>query len=452
MELQRYTRLLMMGAMAVAVGILLACNATPATAPAMPPNQPSRPPATREILLATDTAVPTPTPPPTATPIVVGSVSTNVSYTLPLTVQHVTDTSATLFCELSAPVAGVLLYEPLEGDVRTQQQEALAPGQTRQQITLAGLLPGIKYQAEIGIPGTDGATLEQPGFMEQTWGPISFRTASGQEPLRIGVLGDSGFGQQATYDLAARMASANLDFVIHTGDVVYNIEENADAYEAYALKYYLPLAPILHQMPVYLVVGNHEVEQPAMFQGKPFYYQAFPAFTDPRFPAPGTGGSNQWYAFAYDDVQFVMLDTQTFFNEQGRAEQTAWLSERLADTRFAYSIPVFHVPPFTSGLHPSDGLPVRSEWDPLFEAANVPLVLSGHDHNYQRLEANGITYIVSGGGSATLYNEGAAAPEGKVFVRKTHFVLMEIYKDRIDLQAIALDGTVIDKVTIPITW
>jgi predicted phosphodiesterase len=450
MKPQSHPRSLSMGGLIIAVcSVLLACNGTQNLAPTLQGSEL----ATQAPVQASNTPlmlVPTPTPLPSPTPVVVGGVSADVAYTLPLTVQHVTDTSATLFCELSVLSRGVLLYEPLEGDVRTQLQVALNPNDTKQQIVLDGLLPGIKYQAEIGILGADGTSLQQPRYMEQPWGSITFRTASGEEPLRVGVVGDSGFGQQATFDLAARMAASDLDFVLHTGDVVYDIEKNADAYEAYALKYYLPFAPVLHAMPIYPVVGNHDVERAAMFQEMAFYYDAFPAFADLRFSAPSTGGLNQWYAFAYGNVQFLMLDTQTFFNEQGRAEQPAWLSERLADDRFAYSIPVFHVPPFTSGLHPSDGLPVQSEWLPLFDAAKVPLVLSGHDHNYQRLEADGIPYIISGGGSATLYNEGAASPESKIFVRKTHFVLLEIYKDRIELQAIALGGEVLDQVTIPV--
>ena len=43
-------------------------------------------------------------------------------------------------------------------------------------------------------------------------------------------------------------------------------------------------------------------------------------------------------------------------------------------------------------------------WVPLFERYGVQLVLSGHDHNYQRFVArNGVAYVVHGGGAASLY-------------------------------------------------
>jgi hypothetical protein len=37
-----------------------------------------------------------------------------------------------------------------------------------------------------------------------------------------------------------------------------------------------------------------------------------------------------------------------------------------------------------------------------------------------------------------------------VFAVQTHFVLLEVYADRIDLTAIALGDAVIDQVTIPL--
>ena len=433
-------RWMLTGLAMIMVAALLACNAAASIKPtAGPIETPTSPPIPATT---TPTVVPfTLTPSPT--PITPSELSAQTSYALPLTVRHVTDTSATLLFELNVPSEGILLYESDEGG---QRSVVLNASDTRHQVALEGLAPGIEYHTMVGL--AEAGSYRQPGFRGHSWGPISFRTQSTREPLRIGVIGDSGFGQQVTFDLATQMAELNLDFVLHTGDVVYSMEQNADPYEAYALKYYLPFAPLLHTVPVYTVIGNHDVEQEAIHEGTPFIYRAFPPFADPCCPASEIGGLNQWYAFVYNSIQFLMLDTQTFFNEQGRAEQLAWLTERLADERFAYSIPVFHVPPFSSGLHPNDGAALRSEWLPLFEAAKVPLVLSGHDHNYERLAANGITYIVSGGGTSVLYNQGATAPESVLFAHQMNFVLLEIYPDRIDLRAIAPGGEVLDQTTI----
>jgi 3',5'-cyclic AMP phosphodiesterase CpdA len=289
----------------------------------------------------------------------------------------------------------------------------------------------------------DGASYAPVWFEGRPWDPVRFHTPAPGETLRIGVLGDSGFGQAATYHLAGLMATYELDAVIHTGDLVYNIQDEGDPFAAYAVKWYLPLAPILHQGPVYPVVGNHDLDTAAFWEGLPFYYRAFP-------PLPGAGPASrrQWYAISFGDIQFVLLDTQVFFGEDGGPEQLSWLVDRLTDPAYRFTILVMHVPPYSNGLHPSDGSSVQS-WVPLFEVNHVPLVLSGHDHNYQRLVVNGVTYVISGGGSAVLYDQTQTLPGSQVFARQTHFVLLEIADPHIRLTAVGVDGIVLDQVDVP---
>ena len=416
-----------------------------------PPDGASTPlPVATATPAGTPTALlpPTPTPAPALDPE--DFPLSGTAYVLPLTIQHTTPTSATLLFELDAPSAGVLVYGPAEGGPATLSAVDLPPTETRHQITLEGLAPGTTYRAAVGLSEGEGL-YTQPAFMGQPWGTVQFRTLPEEPPLRIGVIGDSGFGQPVTFELAEEMARHDLDFVLHTGDLVYRAFENASPVEAYALKWYLPFAPLLRRMPVYPVVGNHDIEAASMWEGAPFYYYAFPPFPDPDFPPSAFEGRNQWYAFAWNDIQFLMLDTQTFFGEAGRAEQDAWLAERLADRRFAHTIPVFHVPPYSSGPHgATDSLPVRLVWGPLFEAVDVPLVLSGHDHDYERLLVNGITYVVSGGGSATIYEMETLLEESQAAAQRAHFVLLEITADRIVLSAIAPDGEVFDQAVIPL--
>jgi hypothetical protein len=147
----------------------------------------------------------------------------------------------------------------------------------------------------------------------------------------------------------------------------------------------------------------------------------------------------------------VMLDTQIFFGMPGREEQDIWLEERLADPNYIATIPVFHVSPYSSStVHPTNSLPVRNSWVQLFESANVPLVISGHFHHYERLYENGITFIVSGGGSSILYALGERLPGSQIAFRQTHFVLVEIEGNTLKLLAIALGGDLLDQVEIPL--
>lgn len=371
-----------------------------------------------------------------------GAASAEVIFVLPPIVHYVSETSAIIGFELDAPIEGALLYRPVGdnaggGEFRAR---ALPPDRTYHQITLANLLPATTYEYVVRV-GADG-DYRQPLFAGAPWGSATFRTPPYGPPTRIVVIGDSGFGDPTTAALVNQMAALRPDLVIHTGDIVYSISEDASPLAAFTRKFFLPFAPLLRQAPFYPVVGNHEVYPEAFWQGAPFYYHVFP-------PLPGgSSGNRQWYAAAFGDVQFVMLDTQTFFGERGGADQQTWLAGRLYDPRFLLSIPVFHVTPFSSGLHPNDGQPVQAAWVPLFEWADVPLVLCGHEHYYERLIINNVTYVTSGGGSATLFVPGEPLPGSQSVSRSSHFVMLEIYPDRIALQAIDVNGVVIDEATI----
>ncbi len=444
-----------------ALGALMACGALAQAVGAPGPDAASTPAPTAITLLPTPTAPPTHTPAPQAVEVPVTPPPTPIpfadtpadspSFALPPVIRHVTETTAVIGFELTEPAEGALVYWPVDNPA-DQRFAPFDASTTRHQITLDSLAAGTAYEAAIGIPPEDGAGAYRPlNFVDNRWGPVSFHTPPYDGVLRVGVMGDSGFGGETTYALAGLMAEYDPDLVLHTGDVVYNMYNNTDPYEAYALKWYLPLAPLLRRVPVYPVVGNHDIEAATLWEGEPFYYRAFPPFPDARFAPSAFEGRNQWYAAAYGDVQFLMLDTQTFFGEPGRAEQEAWLAERLADPRFAVTIPVLHVAPLTSGLHTGDGLPVRS-WIPLFEgaASQVPLVLSGHDHNYERLVFGGITFVVSGGGSSVLYGMSEPLLQSVAFHQQSHFVLLDVYPDRIDLRAVTFGGEVLDEASIPL--
>jgi predicted phosphodiesterase len=357
--------------------------------------------------------------------------------------------TVTLFFELNAPSPGSLLIRPIDAEGQVIERE-LDPSQPRHNLTIENLAPGTRYELVVALAGV-GDNSQQPRFTQGAWGPVSFRTASDANIVRFGVIGDASFGDSATRALIEEMAAYDLDFVLHVGDVVDETRPGIHPFDSYAEKYYLPFEPLLKQMPIYTILGNHDYDLDIRWEGEPFYDYAFPPFLDPRYPDQEARARNQYYAFAYGGIQFVMLDSQVFYGVSGREEQAAWLAERLADSRFVATIPVLHVAPYhSSSVHPADSLPVRITWPPLFESANVPLVFSGHYHHYERLVEGGITYIVSGGGSSTLYAAGELSPQSEVFARRTHFVLVEMDGDRLMLSAIALGGDVIDQVELPI--
>jgi len=434
---------------ALTVWVLVGCSSLPSApqtrTPAPPvPGPPISPTETALIRpSSTPSALPSETPSLTPVPIEVDLGLSAISYRIPLTIRHVTGGMVVLNFELSEPAAGTVYVRPIgSGDPR-QEVDFSAP-ETRHQIIFEELLPGSRYRATVALE-VGGQELQQPNFLGRAWGPVSFVVPQPEDPLRFGVVGDASFGDPATRALIEQMAGADLDFVLHAGDVVDETELGVNPYDSYSRKFYDTFEPLLRQLPVYTVPGNHDYDLDIRLEDVPFYFRAFPAFPDPEQPGQGTAERNQFYAFESRDIQFVMLDSQVLFGVPGREEEQSWLEERLADTRFKTTIPVMHVAPFSSSsVHPTDSLPVRQAWVPLFETAHVPLVFSGHFHQYERLTVNGITYIVSGGGSSTLYAPGPMLPQSQAFRRQTHFVLCEVNEDTLVLTAVGLGGEVID--------
>jgi predicted phosphodiesterase len=377
-------------------------------------------------------------------------IEQSVAFLFPLTIQHLTTSSVTLHFELVEPRQGRLVLWP-QGLSPAEAFVLPFDASSAQQIFVVdGLESGAGYVVGVAIEGVDGV-FRSPHYFEHRWGPIGFTVPDVDPyPLRVGVIGDSGYGEQTTIELAALMASYDFDFVLHTGDLVYLAQNNLNPVHAFTEKFFLPFEPVLNAAPIYPVVGNHEHYPDVVYRSSFAYYAAFPRFPGSSGVISGEPSLREWYAFSYGDIQFVLLNTQPFFGYPGRGEQLAWLEERLSDPDFAASIVVFHVPPFTSGKHTPDGLAVQSDWVPLFESYGVPLVLSGHDHNYERLEHQGVTYIVTGGGSGVLYPQTINVEVSRIFSSQMHFVLLEIYADRIELSAIGLDGELFDRALIPL--
>jgi hypothetical protein len=394
---------------------------------------------------ATESATPTATPIPSAETRILADAA-QVEYLIPLTLQHLTPDAALLFFQLLSPSPGYVIYRMLPATSEVWWIRPLDPTAARHFVTLEGLLPDQRYEIQVGL-GEDPGSLRLPRLAGQRWGPLTVRTPPlGELSLRIGVIGDTGFGEEVTDSLIARMAQSDLDFVIHTGDLMYRPQEEDDLPLSYALKFYLPFQPLLTRMPVYSTPGNHDLEPAARRNGEPFYYTAFPGFADPGLTdaPPGPG----WYAFTYGSTQFLMLNSLVFHGQPGRQEHTAWLSERLFDPKISASIIALHVPPFNNGRHANDGRASRIDWVPLFEQAGVPLVFAGHDHNYQRLAFNGVTYVITGGGSSVLYGSSVSPSDGEVFRRESHFVLLELEGARLRISALDPEGDVLDRETI----
>jgi hypothetical protein len=115
---------------------------------------------------------------------------------------------------------------------------------------------------------------------------------------------------------------------------------------------------------------------------------------------------------------------------------------------------LFHRSPYSAGGEHGSDLTVRAAFSPVFERYGVQLVLSAHEHTYERTHplresatGTAVTYIVAGGGGAPLYASGTA--EWTAFASSRHHYVKGLATDcTITLSAIGLDGRAFDGTTI----
>lgn len=174
--------------------------------------------------------------------------------------------------------------------------------------------------------------------------------------------------------------------------------------------------------------GNHDVETESRIE------VVEETFDDPP----------RWTILHWGDVDIVILDS----NQADSEDQAAFLDAALADSSRP-TIVVTHHPPYSCSTH-GDTQGVGEEIVTAFDD-DVFLMLSGHDHAFQRFESEQVTFIVSGGGGQQLYpieECPADHPELLAGEELHHFVALTQDGGSIHVEAIDITGKVFDQTTL----
>jgi len=190
---------------------------------------------------------------------------------------------------------------------------------------------------------------------------------------------------------------------------------------------------------VFLPLGDNQYQQGSLAQYQSAYQPSFGRLRAVTSPVPGnheyqTVGAAGYYGFfgtaagvpskGYysQDVgawHVVALNSEQDISAAGA--QVAWLKRDLAAHRNLCTLAVFHKPRFSSGEHGSNAT-MKPFVDALV-AARAELVLSGHDHDYERFAPQdgagvatsaGVVQVVSGMGGRSLYDYPRVAPNSLV--------------------------------------
>lgn len=223
----------------------------------------------------------------------------------------------------------------------------------------------------------------------------------------------------------AAIVRLHPELVLQSGDLVSRGTKADDWTEFDDIVQPLRAARIAY----YPARGNHDVG--------PYYAL--------RVREPFDSGNKYYYAFTRHRCRFIIVDSMD--PAPGGAlnpdsAQYKWLVHELAQAQKTAlnTFVLFHEGPFSIGPH--GPTPDAQRWlHPLFVKYRVRAVFCGHDHLYYHTTRDGVTYLVTGGGGAPLYepeNKQLAIP-GDVYANTHHMIRCDVDGARVTFTVISLD-------------
>ena len=187
------------------------------------------------------------------------------------------------------------------------------------------------------------------------------------------------------------------------------------------------------------VVGNHE------------YGTAFASGYFDYFGAAAGDPTKGYYSYDLGKWHVIVINSncaQVGGCKVG-SPQEQWLRQDLAGHPLPCTVAMWHHPRYSSGEH-GDDKSMHDVWKALYEA-NADVVLSGHDHDYERFApqdadskadpARGIREFVVGTGGRYEYNWSKIEANSEVHNNETFGVLkLTLHNDGYDWEFIPVEG------------
>ena len=267
--------------------------------------------------------------------------------------------------------------------------------------------------------------------------------------VRFAAFGDYG-SNAGTPAVRNLVDSLDVDFIITTGDNVYNSgpidTQVGQFYSKYIGNYtgaYGPGSPTNRFFPS---LGNHDYDDPAGGVNASAYFNYF------TLP-----GNERYYDFEVGPVHFFAVNSNSEEpnGTSSTSAQGQWLQAGLANSDSPFNIVYFHHAAYSSAQHRSS---TYMQWP--FEQWGATAVLAGHDHSYERIlrDDNGdgtvMPYFVTGLGGASRYNFSTPFVQGSAARYNANWgtMLVQASDESITFEFLSVTGggTLIDSYTIDV--
>lgn len=210
--------------------------------------------------------------------------------------------------------------------------------------------------------------------------------ANGEENFNFAAAGDFGCSSN-TQNTIENMQSKDPEIVFALGDLSYH--STADCW-------FDMMSPIKDKLMITL--GHHDVEDG---QAKMNQYMNSFSLDKP------------FYSYDYNKVHFLVMSAKSVYYKG--SEQYNFILEDLKkaseNENINWIVVSSYGPPYTSPSEHPAFKELREVYHPIFEQYGVDLVLSGHNHNYQRTYP--LAYNPNDSGEPTVTNTAATAYDGQ---------------------------------------
>jgi len=247
--------------------------------------------------------------------------------------------------------------------------------------------------------------------------------------VKFAVIGDTGTGDSHQFAVAKQLNTYRSKFqfpiVLMMGDNLYSGDDAKDYQKAFEA----PYKPLLDAgVKFYASLGNHDNPNERL-------YKAFNMNGERYYTFKPTGSS----------VRFFALDSNYVDDKQ-----LAWLDKELAASGSDWKIMFFHHPLYSSGETHGSADQQRGLLEPVFLKYGVNVVLTGHEHFYERVKPQkGVAYFILG--SSAKLRQGDLTKTNltaKGWDQGYGFMLMEVVGDDLSFQMISDKGETIDSGSI----
>lgn len=277
----------------------------------------------------------------------------------------------------------------------------------------------------------------------------------GPEPdMVFAVIGDSGDTDPSDPEdptnagrVAALVEAFEPDFIISAGDQDYTDGEFEGSFEGLELgvgQYY------------HAFIGDYAGEHGEGAADNRFFpvpgdHDYGDDCDDPRlgdyldyFTLPQGPEDETYYALRRGPVHFFFLDSIVDCHQDDGDKlqrQRDWVQEQAAASDADLLVAISHHPPLSSGENHGSAEHMQWPWADW----GFDLILSGDDHIYERIERDGVTYVVNGLGGVERHDVGDAI-EGSVVRYSDQFGALraQVYPAGMRLAFFALDGDEVD--------